>query len=159
MAKNPENKRKIPWPDLIVGLATQGKLTPDAFSSLLNENIISPVIISILLRKNLLTPKHLIIWFSSYLNVPSDPRATRPYCPLSTITEALMSEDLVEQITPEDFGKLVTIHHQLLEAGRYICDSIGHDDLSSSLERVRDRKGFRTVAIRFEQMPKARRAR
>ncbi|MBP6989252.1 hypothetical protein KBB48_00575 [Candidatus Shapirobacteria bacterium] len=159
MATTHENKSKITWSDPIVDLAVQGKLTTSVFSSLLRENKISAVNISHLAQENLLTPKQLVFWFNTYLDIPSDPRVAPPYCPISTIVEALLSNELVRQITPDDFGELVTIQQQLLEAGRYIYESIEYDALETRLHVIRVDKGFRTVAVIFEQMPKVRRAR
>lgn len=150
-------EKSIYFYDPIVQLANKGVLTPKLFSSMLQKGQIASINIDNLVNTNLLTPDQLIIWFASYL-IP-DTRDRQYFRPGSTIVEALWSQELVNGLTPDHLGKLVTINEKLHQRGLYGCDLSEYEAISHKLNMIRIDKGLEISNVQYAKMPTTRRLR
>ncbi len=150
-------EKSIYFYDPVVQLANKGVLTLELFSSMIQKGQIAAINIDNLVNTNLLTPDQLIIWFNSYL-IP-DTRDRQYYRPGSTIIGALCSQELLNRLTPDHLGKLVTINEKLHQRGLYGCDLDEYEAISQKLNTIRIDKGLEISNVQYAKMPTTRRLR
>lgn len=157
MIKYPDREQTSCWHDPIVAMARKNALSLCDFKRLLATGEIGPIAVTELVKANLLTPDQLIIWFDSYLT--PDTREKQHYRPSSVIIDALRSQQLVDELTPDHLGRLMTINEQLLQRDLYGCDHVEYEAISHRLNRIRIDKGLMTTGVQYGKMPTARRIR